>query len=80
MATSQSIRDEFQALSDSVLELETFAKISDSLIGDNPDAPQWPWFLSQQVDRINEAMEALECTLRTKAIPLMEDMDRLAKA
>lgn len=79
MATAQSIRDELNSFTEAILELQTFADISIDLAGDDPKAPQWPWLVAQHVRRIEKLSEALECSIRRHALPLLEDMQRLTK-
>lgn len=79
MATAQSIRDEFFALSEALLELRTLADLASDLAGDDPKATQWPWLLGQMLDRAEKAHEAVENSVRRAALPLLEDMSALTK-
>lgn len=79
MATAQSIREEFLTLTDQLLELRTLADLANELAGDDPKAAQWPWLLTRMLDRVDQAAEVVETSVRRAALPLMEDMQRLSK-
>lgn len=75
MAVAKSIREGLNALNDTVFEVQTLAKVMLDLAHGGEDEPQWPWLFSVQLERVQQAAEALEIVLRQKAIPLLEDFD-----
>jgi hypothetical protein len=56
---SGSVGEALTHLGEQVLEARTWSSISLDLIGDGPDAPEWPYLLSRQIDRIHHAFEQL---------------------
>ena len=77
MAEMKSIREEFEALSEAVIELQTFAQVSLELAGMEERAPQWPALVTWHASRLGKASEALEMTLRRKVFPVMDDMAKI---
>lgn len=76
MAASKSIRESLEALTGNILEAQEVARACSDLVFDiDPKPPAWVFVFDRQVDRIQVAAEALECLIRQKALPLMEDVE-----
>lgn len=73
MAISQSIREQLDGLNEALAEAESFIKAFEEL--DRDGGASWVFAVSRQLCRISASSEKLECTLRQKAMPLLEDFD-----
>ena len=77
MAISESIRSELDAVFDARIETECFYK-SLELIGSGSDYAM-VYSFRRQVERWASACDALEKTLRQRALPLVEDFEGATK-
>lgn len=60
MATTESIRESFDALNDFVIEAKSLVDTFRDLTGDRAGTPSWPLVMHAQVCRIEQAAERLE--------------------
>lgn len=56
---SGSVGDALVHLGEQVLEARTWASVSLDLVGDGPNAPEWPYLLSRHIERIHQSFEEL---------------------
>ena len=56
---SGSVQKALLHLGEQVLEARTWASVSVDLAGDDLKAPEWPFLMMRQIDRIDQAFEAL---------------------
>lgn len=80
MAASQSILDALNSLEHNLVEAQSFADVCCDLAGCDQGAPTWPFLVSQQVDRIRAASQALEALIRQQALPVLRDMEKVVIA
>ncbi len=69
---SGSVNDAFAQLGEHVLEARTWAAVAVDLAGDGLNAPEWPYLVMRQLDRIDRSYEALSrliCETRKPPAP-----------
>lgn len=77
MAAIESIRGAQQVLEDKLLDLVTIIKIVDEVAGDAP--PDWVSLFLAKILDIDKAAHDFMDEVHTKAIPVLADMQSLAK-
>lgn len=85
MAASKSIREALNTLTDELLTAKLTAVAFNNLHADIEAAPPpmhdphaWVFVVVQMVERLERASETLEVLVRQKALPVLEDMERIS--
>ena len=81
MAVSESICAELSAIFDAVTEAQCFVDALEIVQDEVRTGKSNPlvWSYRYQLDRLALACEALESTLRQKALPILSDFERATK-
>jgi hypothetical protein len=80
MATSNFILDALNNVSGEVADARSLTETFVELNLDGPNSPSWPFVVSRMVERLALATEHLEVLIRQRAVPILQDMEKVMVA